>query len=505
MLFPGIDLGTTYSMIAHVNPHGQPALFPDVHNASQFRTPSLVYIGREGCLVGASAEELLDDAPELPVVRFVKAWLAEAGWRYQDHQQRSWSAVGLSALILRKLLKDADTFAQDELGPGVITVPAHFTDEQRRATLSAATLAGLTAVRLVEESVAAATYYGQDEGPADRTLLVYDFGGGTFDVTLLQTGREGLFVLATDGIAHLGGRCLDERIMALMAVDYQRRFGRDPLADPGSAQRLRRLAEEGKIKLSRPGLGQIKLSLLLLGNAFDFVLTAHQFDEIMTAAAVETLGACHRCLEAASLAWKDVDKVLLTGGSSLLPQVRAEILRVSGKQPRDLVSKQPHQAVAFGAAILAARYGHLREADATVQPVAGADLCLRVWDPQSNQPGLETLIPRNRPLPAAYSRTFFTQRDDQTRLILEFVQRRGQPAEEFSLGHCVFGPINHPKLNYPVEVTAAQGREGLVRITARDLLTGQEMSHTLAEGSDGLANQALEEQRRLIESVQINQ
>lgn len=504
MIFPGIDLGTTYSMMAHVNSHGQPALFPDVHDASQFRTPSVVYIGREGCLVGEAAEELLEDAPELPIARFVKARLSQTQWWHGDHQQRRWSAEGLSALIVRKLLKDADTFANDEIGPAVVTVPALFTDEQRRATLRAATIAGLGSVRLMEEPVAAATYYGLDEGPIDRTLLVYDFGGGTFDVTVLQTAKEGLFVLATDGVAKLGGRILDERIMALIADDFLRRFGRNPLSDPASAQRLRRLAEQAKIKLSKPGLPQIRQSLLLLGNPFDFVFTRQQFDAIMTEAVSETLAACCRCLNAASLTWRDVDKVLLTGGSSLLPQVQSEILRVSGKHPGDVVSRQPHQAVAFGAAILAERFGRNRDSDSLIQQVSGADLCLRVWDRQNNRPGLESLIARNTPLPSSYSRTFYTNRDDQTRLVLEFVQKRGEAGDEFSLGHFAFGPIENPKKNYPVEVTVALARDGLVRVTARDLVIGKEIAHTLEEGGGSLGGRDLDEQRRLVDSVQIN-
>lgn len=504
MIFPGIDLGTTFSMIAHINSHGQPALFPDVHNASQFRTPSVVYVGREGCLVGDAAEELLDDAPELSMARFVKAQLAQPQWRYTDHEQRLWSAEALSGLILRKLLKDADTFANDEVGQSIIAVPAQFTDEQRRATLRAAALAGLRNIRLVEEPVAAATYYGLNEGPADRTLLVYDFGGGTFDVSVLQTGKTGLFVLATDGLANLGGRILDERIMSVIADDYLRRFGLNPLSDPGATQRLRRIAEQAKIKLSKPGLPQIKQSLLLMGNPFDFVFARQQFDSLMTTAVAATLACCSRCLNAASLTWKDVDKILLTGGSSLLPHVPAEILRISGKNPRDIISKQPHQAVAFGAAILSHRFGLDGDTGIVIQQVATADLCLRVWDRHNNRPTLESLITRNTPLPTSYTRTFYTNRDDQTRLVLEFVQQRGESAEEFSLGHFTFGPIENPKRNYAIEVTAFLERDGLVRVTARDSLTGKEIGYILEDDGKTPGGPISEEQRRLIDSVHIN-
>ncbi|MFY9514045.1 MAG: Hsp70 family protein [Rubrivivax sp.] len=479
MIFPGIDLGTTFSLVAHVNAHGQPALFPDAQDANSFRTPSVVYIGREGTLVGQAAEELLDDAPQLPLARFVKAHLDDGGWLYQDHLQRAWSAPALSALILKKLLRDAQTFHTDELGPAVVTVPAQFTDAQRKATLLAARLAGLAGARLIEEPVAAATYYGLDEGAADRTLLVYDFGGGTFDVTLLQSGPQGLFVLATDGVARLGGRHVDEAIMGLAGG----------AGDAASQQRLRRVAEQAKIKLAtNPALALHRQSLLLGGVPLDFVLTRAQFEAVCQQQVDQSLLACERCLAGAGLGWRDVDKIVLTGGSSLLPAVTRSLLAVSGKAAADLVSRQPHQAVAYGAALIAQRLGAGADADSLVRQASGYDLCLRVWDRQTQAPSLETLIPRNTALPARYSRSFFTNREDQTRLVLEFVQRRGEPAIEASLGHFAFGPILAPRRNHPVEVQVDVGSDGLIHIAARDRDLGTQLAHTLH--SDGGASPA---------------
>jgi molecular chaperone DnaK len=503
MIFPGIDLGTTFSLIAHVNAYGQPALFPDLHDANNFRTPSLVYVGREGCLVGAAVEELLDDAPELPVARFIKAQMSQANWRYQDHKEREWTPEALSALILKKLLKDADTFAGDDIGPAVITVPAQFTDNQRQATLNAAGLAGLGNVRLVEEPVAAATYYGLDEGPRDRTLLVYDFGGGTFDVTLLQTGSDGLYVLATDGLPHLGGRTIDQRIMDFIDEDFKRHFQRSALSDPASAQRLRRLAEESKIKLSKPGPAQIRQTLLLQGNPYEFLLTRPQFDQIVQEAVAQTIMTCQRCLKAGGLDWRDIDHILLTGGSSLLPHVPVELLRASGKPASSLILKQPHQAVSYGAALLAQRYAQDPANDSLIQQVTGADLCLRVWDKRHNRPGLETLIARNTPLPIAYNRTFYTNRDDQTRIVLEFVQCRGEPPEEFSLGNFTFGPINNPRRNTPLEVIINIARDGLINVTARDPSSGKSIARSLQEG-EGTLGQDWEQQRCWVTEALVN-
>jgi molecular chaperone DnaK len=503
MIYPGIDLGTTFSLIAHVNSYGQPTLFPDLHDANSFRTPSTVYIGREGCLVGAAVEELLDDSPELPIARFIKAQLGQRDWHYHDHQQRAWTPEALSALILKKLLKDADAFSSEQIGPAVITVPAQFTDNQRQATLKAASLAGLAQVRLIEEPVAAATYYGLDGGSRDRTLLVYDFGGGTFDVTILQTSCNSLYVLASDGLAQVGGRTLDQQIIEMIAEDYQRRFQHSPLQDTACKQRLRRLAEDSKIKLSKPGPGQIKQSLMLMGQAYDFLLTRPYFDTLAQTAVATTLMTCERCLKAAGLNWRDIDHILLTGGSSLLPQVPVALLQASGKATNSLILKQPHQAVAYGAAILAQRYANEHDATTLIQQVTGADICLRVWDKRHDRSELETLIPRNTPLPSTYHRTFYTNRDDQTRVVLEFVQRRGEPAEEFSLGHFVFGPLTRPRRNLPLEVTLAIGRDGLINVSAKDPSNGYEIAKTLREDEQ---QQHLDwvQQRQWIDAALIN-
>jgi len=497
----GIDLGTTYSMIAHVNAFGHPALFPDLNDAGQFRTASAVYLGPQGCLIGAAADDLLEEVPDAQVARFVKSLLTRPDFRYGDHQGREWNAIGLSALILRKLLRDASVFAGEDIGTTVLTVPAQFTDEQRRATRAAGMLAGLEDVRLVEEPVAAAAYYGQEEGDADRTLLVYDFGGGTLDVTLLQTSPHGLFVLASDGDAALGGRHIDQAIMELTDAEMQSQIGVSPLADLAAAQRLRRVAEEAKISLSRPGGAGVRRSVLLMGQPWDFTLSRSQLDDIARPAVARSIAACERCLSQAGLDWRDIDKVMMTGGSSLLPQAAQAVSASWGRPASELALKQPHQAVAFGAAILSQRFAGDPGAHARLRQVATADLCLRVRDPQSGAPALETLIARNTPLPAACRRTVYTSRADQAQVTLEFVQVRGEGAAETSLGRFSFGPILAPRADYPVDLEISCNAEGLVRVTAVDPLTGRSIDRVLQEDSVGAI--PIESQRPLVASVSL--
>lgn len=498
---PGIDLGTTYSMIAHVNAFGHPALFPDLNDAGQFRTASAVYLGAQGCLIGGAVDDLLEEVPDAQVARFVKSLLTRPDFSYVDHQGREWNAVGLSALILRKMLRDASVFSGEDIGTTVLTVPAQFTDEQRRATRAAALLAGLEDVRLIEEPVAAAAFYGQEEGDADRTLLVYDFGGGTFDVTLLQTSPDGLFVLASDGDAALGGRHIDQAIMELTDSEMLGRLGVSPLADPATSQRLRRVAEEAKISLSRPGGPAVRRSVMLMGQPWDFTLSRAQMDSIAGPAVARSIEACERCLAQAGLDWRDIDKVMMTGGSSLLPQAGAAVSASWGRPASDLSLKQPHQAVAFGAAILAQRFAADPGAYTRLRQVATADLCLRVRDATTGATTLETLIARNTPLPAACRRTVFTSRADQTHVTLEFVQVRGDGAAETSLGRFSFGPILAPRADYPVDLEIGCNAEGLVRVTAMDPLTGRSIDRVLQEESAGTI--PVESQRPLVASVSL--
>ena len=505
MIHCGIDLGTTFSLISYVNAQGQPALFPDVHNANEFRTPSVVHIGERDCLVGSAAEELLEEDPALPVTRFVKLRMGEETPVFTDARGRSWSAQAISALILKKLKRDAAAFAPDDIGPSIVTVPAQFNDAQRRATKEAALLAGLGDVTLVEEPIAAATFYGVQEGPADRTLLVFDLGGGTFDVTLLQTSPDGLFALATDGAANIGGKAFDEAIMGMVEEDFRRRHGVSLMQDPASSVRLRRLAEDAKIKLAKPGRGQVQQSLLLGGKPYDFVLTRGHFQKLISPALDAALEVCERCLGAASLGWAQVDKILLAGGSSLLPIVEERIRIASGKGARDIVSRQPHQAVSFGAAILAGRLQRGGSAsDALLQPVASADLGIRVWDRALGRPGVEVLIPRNSPLPAAVTRSFYTTRPDQVRMILEFLQQRGQDSEPTSLGHFAFGPIEKPRKNFAVEVEVRLREDGTVAVTARDPESGRAIRQELDDRQRERSARFVEE-RAQVEGLRVNE
>mgnify|MGYP000512291338 CR=1 FL=1 len=501
MQYLGIDLGTTFSLVAYVNSQGVPALFPDYHDANEFRTASVVHIGDEGCFIGQVLEELLEDEPALSQARFVKLAMGKGEPVYTDFQERCWFPESLSALILKKLMRDVEVFLHEQVDGVVIAVPANFNDIQRKATKHAALIAGLPAPTLIEEPIAAATYYGFADKGGEQTLFVYDLGGGTFDATVLQSSPEGLYALATDGSSQIGGKGIDELIMAQVAEEFIRSHGFNPTADLATAHQLRRFATEAKLALSKPGRNQVRKTLLLGGKTLDFIMTRHQFETLIDQLIEETLAVSQRCLDSAGLEWMMVDKVLLTGGSSLLPLVLDKIALACGKPREDIVCKQPHQAVAYGAALIA---NQRNTATANiVQRISAYELGVRARHAETGEPMVQVLIKRNMPVPAAESTTFYSTREEQPRMVIEVVQQKSAGEQEKSLGYFIFG-IDAPRKNYPVEITLAYDLEGMVKVTAKDPETGGVLEQIM--GEDGHAVSAdLLAQKEWVEQLTINE
>lgn len=501
MLYLGIDLGTTYSLVAYMNDHGQPTLFPDFHDANEFRTPSVVHVGEEGCFVGSSVEEMLNDEAGLAHARFFKLDMATRQSVFTDHLQRAWWPESLSALVLKKLLADVEAFAHDEVAGVVITVPANFNDAQRKATREAAQLAGIPRVKLIDEPVAAATFYGFNRKGAEQTLFVYDLGGGTFDATVLQVGENGLYALATAGSNRHGGMRVDELIMNFILDEYQNLHGVRP-NDAVTLSTLRRFAHETKLTLVKPGKGRVAKTLVLAAKTVDFVLTRERFDQLIDTFIDETLAVCARCLADAGLEWSFIDSIMLVGGSSLLPSVADKLSRVSGRPKDQLICKQPHQAVAYGAAILAPM-AFQKTSNKVLQSISPYDLGIRVMA-SDGTPTVKVLVSQNTPVPAAARTTFYTNRADQTRLIIEAVQQRQTDSgkEDFSLGYFAFA-ISNPRERYPVEIELAYDLEGCVVITARDPETGHQIQQLMDQNTDAMDRDLLNQQA-WINALRIN-
>lgn len=462
----GIDLGTTYTLTSYLNPVGVPVLVPDARYPDEYRTASVVQIDAGVGRIGRAAEEALIKRGAKPAARGFKG---QSGPWFLDDSGISWSADELSALVLRKQMRD-QAFTREPVESTVLTVPANFMDRQRRATERAARIAGLPNVHLVEEPIAAAMFYGFAEGGGARTVLVYDFGGGTFDVTVLHFANGRIHTLATDGQNRLGGRMFDERITGLIAEEHFRTYRSHLGKDGHTQEQVRRTAEAAKIALSE-GKGRLfRRTLLLDGKPLEFMLSQGQLERMVLPSVEETLAVCERCLSASSLRWNQIDTVLLTGGSSLLPQVAGLLLKRSGKRPADIQCRHPHGAVAYGAALLAEARARGSACDPAIA-VAPADLGLLSERPGSRTKRFDVVVSRNSPLPASGNRTHLTTQLAQKRMVFWVAQRRDPDGPPEPLGTMEFYLPTAPQ-GHPVELTLAYDRQGIVVATARDPKTG---------------------------------
>ena len=483
----GIDLGTTFSLVSYINSAGTPTLVPSRRDPQRFQTPSVVHIGERGAIVGDLLEDLLQEEAGLPVARFAKLSMGQPGQAiYTDHLGRSYSPEEISALVLRKLKEDAEAALGEAVTGAVITVPANFNDAQRQATINAGRLADIPVLGLVEEPLAAATFFGLNTKGGERLIFVFDIGGGTLDATILSATPDGLYAIATEGADNIGGKNFDELIMGIVADQYRGQFGSDPRADPESAQRLRLFATRSKIELSSPNVTVISKPLILAGKSMRVTFSRAQFETAAEPWLEACQELCERALKSQSLAWDDIDELILTGGSSLVPAVERRVRTMSGLQPARIRREQPHASIAYGAALLAEQFHGSKKTAAPPlkQQVTSNELGLRVFDQKERKPAFHAMIEKNVPVPVTTKQTFYTQAAGQTVLTIELLQRKDPFTPAESLGQFTFGPLRRPEAGYPVAIELGYDGTGRVSVTATDGRTGESVARDFSRQGD---------------------
>ncbi|MBC7331403.1 MAG: molecular chaperone DnaK [Synergistetes bacterium] len=467
----GIDLGTTNSVIAVVE-GGQPIVIPNAEGSRI--TPSVVAFTKDGQrLVGQLAKRQAIVNPERTIVS-IKRKMGT------DHKVvidgKAYTPQEISAMILQKLKQDAEAYLGVPIRKAVITVPAYFTDAQRQATKDAGTIAGLEVLRIINEPTASALAYGLDK-EGEQTILVFDLGGGTFDVSILEVG-DGVFeVKATCGDNHLGGDDWDQRIIDWLVEEFKKETGIDLRNDRMAMQRLKEAAEKAKIELSSMVETIISLPFIAADHTgpkhLERTLTRAKFEE-MTYDLVERLvGPTLRALEDAKLSPSDISKVLLVGGSTRMPMVQRKVKELLGKEPSKEIN--PDECVAIGAAIQAAILaGEVR--DVVLVDVTPLSL------------GIETLggvftkiIERNTPIPVSKSQIFTTAADNQTSVEIHVLQgERPMAADNVSLGRFILTGIPPAPRGVPqIEVTFNIDVNGILQVSAKDLATGKQQAITI--------------------------
>jgi molecular chaperone DnaK (HSP70) len=452
------------------------------------------------------AESMLEQNPKLQVIRFFKRMMGDPNPVCYDDNGASWYAEGVAALVLKKLAFDAEADTSVSIDSAVITVPAHFTDPQRKAVLAAATLSDVNVIGLVEEPVAAALHYGVRMGIHNQVMLVYDFGGGTFDATALSMDPRGVYVLAKTGLTDLGGKEFDEKVGEMVLAQFERALGQQLPLGARTLLELRRVSEELKIELCLPGKTRVRQMVMLGGQAVEVEISRAQFESAIKDSLDRAEHEMMRCLRDASLRVEDVNNLLLVGGSSLVPVVEDRLRAIFSRPNQQVFYHEPSKAVAYGAALHAHQLAG--ESDAFNLPpelrgVSGYNVGVRTIDPVTGRVSIDTLIKKNMPLPCKIRKTYYTSRPRQERIVLDFVQFRDQRDSMVSLGQMVVGPLSSPRVNYPIEVTTEYGEDGTVSVQAYDAQTGVELHHEFGRDSaDGTTH--LASQRALVRSTVVN-
>jgi molecular chaperone DnaK len=467
----GIDLGTTNSCVA-VMEGGEAVVIPNAEGART--TPSVVGFSKTGeRLVGQVAKRQAVSNPDR-TVSSIKRYM---GTDYKvTIDDKNYTPQEISAMILQKLKADAEAYLGTKVEKAVITVPAYFSDSQRQATKDAGKIAGLEVLRIINEPTAAALAYGLDK-EEEQTILVYDLGGGTFDVSILELG-EGVFeVKATSGNNRLGGDDFDQRVMDYLADEFKKESGIDLRNDRMALQRLREAAEKAKIELSGVGSTNVNLPFISADangpKHLDINLTRAKFEEMTSDLLEKTMGPTRQALADSGLEPKNIDKILLVGGATRMPAVQEAISKFLGKDSHKGIN--PDECVAIGAAIQAG-------------VLAGEVKDVLLLDVTPLSLGIETLggvftklIERNTTIPTSKGQTFSTASDGQTTVEIHVIQgERAMAADNKTLGRFTLTGIPPAPRGVPqIEVKFDIDVNGIVNVSAKDMGTGKEQSMTI--------------------------
>lgn len=473
----GIDLGTTNSCVS-VMEGGEAIIIPNVEGNRT--TPSVVAFTKDGeRLVGETAKRQAITNPD----RTISSIKREMGSNYKiDIDGKDYTPQDISAMILQKLKADAESYLGETVSEAVITVPAYFTDAQRQATKDAGKIAGLEVKRIINEPTAAALAYGMDKEHGQHKIMVYDLGGGTFDVSILEVG-DGVFeVLATRGNNKLGGDDFDQRIINYIADNFKKENGVDLTQDKMSLQRLKEAAEKAKKELSTTMTTNINLPFISATAAgplhLNMDLTRAKFNELTHDLVEKTTEPVKSAIKDAGINASEIDKVLLVGGSTRIPAVQEAVKQIIGKDPQKDIN--PDECVAIGASI-----------QGGVLTGEVKDLLLLDVTPLSL--GLETLggvttrlIERNTTIPTKKSQIFTTAADSQTSVDIHVLQgEREMAADNTTLGRFQLEGIAPAPRGIPqIEVTFDIDANGIVNVSAKDLGTGKEQKITITASSN---------------------
>jgi len=513
----GIDLGTTFCAVAHLDDRGRPVTIPN--REGEVLTPSAVYLTGTGeAVVGQPALDVALEQPD-KVATLVKRQMGRADYG-RLVTGRSFRPETLSAVILRKLVQDAEQHL-GKITQAVITVPAYFDDSRRKATIDAGRIAGLEILDIIDEPSAAALAYtfqqsaaanlapGDLPPDAAKTILVYDLGGGTFDVTLVKLGKKRFQTLGIEGDVRLGGKDWDDRLVNFVAEQFRQAHGSDPRTDEQSMAMLDSSAERAKRTLSK--VDSATITCTHDGKKMTVPITRADFENLTRDLLLRTRLTSQQVINQAGMKWDQVEKVLMVGGSTHMPATGRMLRELTGKEPdRSLAVSE---VVARGAAVHAGIVAARRAKDANIVHSAVFDdiveisvnaHSLGVEVRQADQRLNNRLVVKNTQLPAAVSRVYFTAQENQTKVRVRVLQGEAQQAEAcMPVGECWIDglPANLPK-GSPVQVRCALAANGLIEVMALDMTSGR-MAKAELKRTGGLSDEEIAKEAEWVAGLRV--
>jgi molecular chaperone DnaK len=481
----GIDLGTTYSVMAVVDETGKPVVLPN--KEGQTTTPSVVYFGDKEPIVGEEAKDYQSFGSE-SIAAFFKRSMGEKFYR-QVFNGRTYDTIELSSLVLEKLKKDAELQLGQVITDAVITVPAYFNNSQREATIKAGEKAGFNVLRIINEPTAAAIAYGMKDNHS-KNVMVYDLGGGTFDVTIASIKEDSIDVIATDGDHNLGGKDWDDCLTSYVSDKFSEEFGLDPLEDDEAFNSILVNCEKAKKTLSSRRSAAVKV--VCGGKSANYEINQNLFEELTSHLLERTWSLSYHALEQAKLQWKDINEIILVGGSTRMPMVANYIEKATGKKPK--TGHNVDEVVALGAAIQASIEAANKEKK---KPTFFLGAAKKVQDVMSHSLGMvainedrtryinSIIIHKNKNIPAVEKRPFQIHTSPGRDNILEIYILQGEskrPLDCEILGKYVVSNITHVQKGQAViEVSYSYDKNGVVNVTAHEKSTGSPLPIKIEE------------------------
>lgn len=511
--YVGIDLGTTFSAVCYIDKNGNPQIVPNKDGENI--TPSTVLFDDDEVVVGKQAKKSAFLHPD-DYESFAKRHMGERDYQFTSGSGEKYSAEAISAIILKKLKSDAEANLGDNIDGAVITVPAFFSDVQRTSTMDAARMAGLNTLAIINEPTAAALAYGISKGNNEsKTVLVYDLGGGTFDVTIMRFTADEIEALASDGNRQLGGYDFDNKIVDYV-IDEAKKQGLDINKDMKARQALQIEAEEAKKTLSERK--KTEISLYICGQPFSVTITRDQFESMISSLLFRTINVMESAMEEAGLEYSDIDKILLVGGSTRIPAVSKSIEEETGIKPSQDI--HPDEAVAIGAAFYAvdiarknATSGNTSNNSSsstineslpdTVESYKFKDITSHgigvvIYDETIGDDVNSVILPKNTKVPAEYRERYITMTDYQESILLRVTQ-----GEDTELRYVTIIGESELKLkpkpaNSPIEVIISCDSDSIIHVRVIDLVTNEDLGEMKIDRVNNLSeNEVAQEAHRL--------